>query len=103
MTILYVVSDYKNQHVSYKAGQKLELTDSEANFLLRDSPGSFSYLAPEKRGLSAPPADKMIDVPIEKKTWERMTVAQLKMELRKRGLPLIGKKKDLIERLENYA
>jgi SAP domain-containing ribonucleoprotein len=34
--------------------------------------------------------------------WNRLTVLQLKGELKSRGLPLSGKKADLVERLVSY-
>ena len=88
MTRLLVLSDYSNQSVSYRAGVEIEVDPGEAEWLMRDSPGSFAK-APD-----APVMDKMIGEPLEKKS-----VPELKEMLRERGLPVGGRKDQLIKRL----
>ena len=39
--------------------------------------------------------------PLEKKNIDSLTVVELKEELRSRGSPVIGRKKDLLERLKS--
>ena len=48
MIKLLVLGDYSSSFGSFKAGQVLELDDNVAEFLLRDSPGSFINDAEEK-------------------------------------------------------
>jgi len=63
--ILYVVSDYRNATEIYKAGDVLEVAPDRAEFLLRDSPGSFSLDKPvepkaETKALDEPVKDKAV-------------------------------------------
>lgn len=88
MPRLLVLSDYSNQSVSYRAGAEIEVDPNEAEWLMRDSPGSFAK-APD-----APVMDKMIGEPLEKKS-----VPELKEMLRERGLSIGGRKDQLIKRL----
>ena len=44
MIKLLVLSNYRSAVGSFKAGQKLELADNVAEFLLRDSPDSFEVM-----------------------------------------------------------
>lgn len=88
MPKLLVKSDYANQEVSYKAGAEIIVDPEMAEWLMRDSPGSFEK-APDE-----PVMDKMIGEPLEKKS-----VPELKKILKAKGLPVGGKKADLIERL----
>ncbi|MCX7618925.1 hypothetical protein [Tepidiforma sp.] len=41
MAILRVVADYEAGPVRYRAGETITVTEEFAEFLLRDSPGSF--------------------------------------------------------------
>lgn len=93
---LYVLSDYKNRELSYQTGDVIEVDFDTAEFLMRDAPGCFSYEPPLK-AMEAPPKDKMIGAP----DYKKMTVPELKDELKVKGLPVGGNKSELIERLEN--
>lgn len=48
---LYVTGRYRSSHGSYEPGQVLDVTEADAEFLLRDSPSSF---AREKASPHAP-------------------------------------------------
>ena len=43
---LYCISRYRSAAGAWSAGQELDVTDEAAEFLLRDSPGSFSFDRP---------------------------------------------------------
>ena len=43
---LYVTGRYRSSHGSYEPGQVLDVTEADAEFLLRDSPSSFAKVAP---------------------------------------------------------
>ena len=43
---LYVTGRYRSSHGSYEPGQVLDVTEADAEFLLRDSPSSFAKAAP---------------------------------------------------------
>ena len=46
---LYVIANYKNRDVFYKAGRELtDLSEEEASFLMRDAPGCFSKSKPKE-------------------------------------------------------
>lgn len=47
---LRVCSGYSNGSVAYAAGQLLEVSAEMGELLLRDSPGSFEVVAPERAG-----------------------------------------------------
>ena len=58
---LYVLSDYKNRQLSYTAGDEIEVDPEVANYLIADSPGSFSYEPPKaEKAVDEPPADKQV-------------------------------------------
>ena len=62
--ILYVTSDYRNATEHFKNGQVIEVSPDKAEFLLRDSPGSFSLDKPEpdkeEKALDEPVKDKAV-------------------------------------------
>ena len=93
MVKLLVVSDYINRMEKYKKGDEIEVDPLHAEFLKNDAPGCFV-----EKGLEAPPAHKAILTP----DFKKMTVPQLKNELDARGLPQVGKKAELVKRLEDY-
>jgi len=96
------VSAYKGRFkgvtpLGFGLGQEIEVEDDLAEYLFADSPESFEF--PKGFGSakapSAPPADKQIAEPLEKKG-----VGDLKELLRKKGLPVGGRKAALIKRLK---
>jgi hypothetical protein len=95
---LYVLSDYRNRELSFQAGSVIENADPRlVEYLLADSPESFSKTPPGAKGLDAPPQDKMIG----DAEYSKMTMPMLKSLLKAKGLPVGGKKPELVERLEN--
>ena len=90
MPKLLVTALYKSNFGSFEPGQVIEVSQGEMEWLMNDAPDCF-----EERGMDAPPVDKMIGEPLEKKS-----VPELKKMLREKGLPVSGKKEDLIARLE---
>jgi len=93
MTKLLVISEYINRMERYQKGDEIEVDPLHAEFLMNDAPGCFKV-----KGLEAPPAHKAILTP----DYKKMTVPQLKIELAARGLPQVGKKAELVKRLEDY-
>jgi hypothetical protein len=63
---LIVLSDYRNRRLFYAAGERIEVSDEDGAFLMRDAPGVFAVPEPEPEPepLAAapdePPADKAI-------------------------------------------
>lgn len=55
--ILYVLAEYRNAREGYTPGQVIEVSQAKADWLLRDSPGSFSTTAPI---VEKPPKDKSV-------------------------------------------
>ena len=94
---LYVLSDYNNREYRYKKGEEIEVDVFLAGYLFSDSPASFSKTPPGDKGFDAPPQDKMIGSP----DFSKMNVSDLKAALKAKGLPVGGKKGELVERLEN--
>jgi hypothetical protein len=70
----------------------IEVSEGEREWLMGDAPGCFRDF--EGKGLDAPPEDKMIGEPLEKKS-----VPELKAMLKDKGLPVGGRKDQLIKRL----
>lgn len=64
---LYVTSRYTNgaRGLVFQEGQEIDVAESLADFLLGDSPGSFSRSKPKKAS-SKPPADKAVKEPEDK-------------------------------------
>lgn len=82
MTKLQVLSDYQNGATHYRAGQVIEISPAEAQYLRADSPGSFGpvhicrgcgqtfdtkrglslhqHYCEEFKALDGPPEDKMM-------------------------------------------
>ena len=89
-------SRFKDKPLSFAAGFEGEVTEDVAEFLARDAPENFTFPKGFGSGkaLDAPPADKQIAEPLEKKS-----VGDLKELLRKKKLPVGGRKKALIARL----
>jgi hypothetical protein len=54
---LQVVSTYRARQVAYQKGTIIEVTEDEAEFLLRDAPGCFE-IAPDIPRADEPPADE---------------------------------------------
>jgi hypothetical protein len=46
---LKVKSNYRNANIVYLAGSVIEVTEGEAEVLMRDSPGSFEEVVPAQR------------------------------------------------------
>ena len=84
------------QPLGFGVGQEIEVEDDLAEYLLADSPESFKFPKGFGSGKapSAPPVDKQIAEPLEKKE-----VSELKELLREKGLKVGGRKKALIKRL----
>jgi hypothetical protein len=92
-----VLSEYHNRNQNYAKDQILDVAPSIAEFLQNDAPGCFEVLGDHSKALDAPPLNKMVGSP----DFKKMTVAELKDELRGRNLPVRGSKKQLIARLED--
>jgi hypothetical protein len=62
MPIVVVQAFYRRGTVVYTPGQRMEVSDDEAAYLLRDAPGCFAVDAPtvEASAIDAPPAAKVI-------------------------------------------
>ena len=61
MTVLYCLSNYTSQLEKYKKGDVIEVSPEKAEFLLADSPGSFSTEKPKvEKALDKPPKDKAV-------------------------------------------
>ena len=86
------LSRFKDQPIAFAAGFEGEVTAEIADFLGRDSPGSFEF---GSKAPDAPSKDKMISKPIAKKS-----VSELKELLREKDLPIGGNKAALVARLE---
>ena len=84
-------SRFKDQPLAFAEGFDGEVTEEIADFLSRDAPGCFDIA----KAPSAPPANKMISDPIEKKS-----VSELKELLRAKKLPVGGRKSALVKRLK---
>jgi hypothetical protein len=89
---LLVISPYKSNFGSFEAGEVIEVSEGEKEWLMGDAPDCFRDQ--DEKGLDAPFEDKMIGEPLEKKS-----VPELKEMLRERGLPVGGRKDQLIKRL----
>lgn len=63
MVKLKVIKSYRNRNTQYQEGQVIDVTSSEAAFLIRDAPGCFTPVDTpvdtEYKGFIAPPKDKM--------------------------------------------
>ena len=57
--ILYVIADYANANDRYKAGDIIEVSPIQAEWLIADSFGSFSKEKPTPI-VEAPPKDKAV-------------------------------------------
>ena len=59
---LIVLSDYRNRRLFYAAGERIEVSDEDGAFLMRDAPGVFAVPEPEPLAAAPdePPADKAI-------------------------------------------
>ena len=91
---LYVLSNYVNRDLKFQQGDVIDNATPElVKFLLNDAPGCFS----KTKELTEPPKNKMVGAP----DYSKATVVILRNELRSRGLPVVGTKPELIERLEN--
>lgn len=89
MPKLLLLSNYKSNFGSFEAGEVIEVSEGEKKWLMNDAPSCFV-----EKGLDAPPEDKMIGEPLEKKS-----VKELRAMAKEIGLPVRGKKAELIERL----
>lgn len=87
-------SRFKDKPLSFAAGFEGEITEDIAEFLSRDAPENFIFPKGSRKAPSAPPKDKQIAEPLEKKE-----VSELKELLREKGLKVGGRKKALIKRL----
>ena len=101
MVKIKCLSDYAGRYravkpIAFKAGDEVEVDQDLAEYLSNDAPESFSFPKGFEAGkdLDAPPVDKMVGEPLKKKS-----VGELKDMLRSKGLPVGGRKKALIKRL----
>lgn len=92
----HYASRFKDKPLSFAAGFEGEVTEDIAEFLGRDAPENFTFPKGfgSRKALDAPPADKQIAEPLEKKS-----VGELKAMLKEKKLPVGGRKKALIKRL----
>lgn len=74
MPRLRAIGRYENQplNLAFNRGEEFEADESQADFLLRDAPGSFEYV--EQKQLKTPPANKAIlEAPQDKRVNDDLT------------------------------
>ena len=95
---LRVLGSYDSAMRHYQKGDSVTTDRETAEFLMRDSPGTFEVMQAETeiKMVDGPPKDKMM----RSEDYESKSFGDLREELKSRGLPSGGPRSELEKRLK---